>query len=188
MAVDNQNYLSGPIVARFWARVKKTEGGCWIWTGGKFRRGYGALWDGSKTWYAHRLSYELHKGPIPPGAVIMHACDTRSCVNPEHLVAGTQRDNIRDAVTKGRWMTDSRRMALARTHAMADREALGPVSVAATPGMGLAACPECGQDRGVCMEFVMGTWIVRCSTCRATEISDRDLARAKAIWNRRTAA
>lgn len=51
---------------------------------------------------AHRYAYEQAKGPIPDGMVVMHTCDNRKCVNPEHLIVGTQSDNMRDCVAKGR--------------------------------------------------------------------------------------
>lgn len=51
---------------------------------------------------AHRVSYELHHGPIPQGALILHSCDNPGCVNPAHLRAGTQSENILEAFAKGR--------------------------------------------------------------------------------------
>jgi hypothetical protein len=52
--------------------------------------------------FAHRLSWVFHRGPIPPGMVICHRCDTPACINPDHLFVGTQSDNIRDCMRKGR--------------------------------------------------------------------------------------
>ena len=51
---------------------------------------------------AHRVSWELHNGPIPPGKIIMHSCDHPWCVNPAHLSVGTQKDNMADCIAKGR--------------------------------------------------------------------------------------
>ena len=93
-------------VSRFWAKVSKTEG-CWLWTGSKRNKGYGAfVWadvagnviQGS----AHRFSYELHNGAIPAGLCVLHRCDTPACVRPDHLFLGTKRENNADMVSKGR--------------------------------------------------------------------------------------
>jgi len=57
---------------------------------------------GSKVLLAHRYSYELHKGPIPDGRYVMHTCDVTNCVYPDHLVLGSQQDNVDDMMQKGR--------------------------------------------------------------------------------------
>ena len=87
---------------RFWERVKR--GGpddCWEWTGSLDKNGYGQFRNGNASRQAHRYSYELHVGPLGD-LLACHSCDNRKCVNPAHIFPGTQRDNIRDMVAKGR--------------------------------------------------------------------------------------
>jgi hypothetical protein len=67
--------------------------GCWLWAGEWNDGGYGRLWIRGKNHQAHRLSYELHKGPIPDGLTIDHLCRVRCCVNPDHLEPVTMREN-----------------------------------------------------------------------------------------------
>jgi hypothetical protein len=78
--------------------IQVSEDGCWLWLGRKQPNGYGIY----KSKYSHRFSYEIFKGEIPKGLVVMHSCDNRICCNPDHLSVGTYRDNIMDAVKKGR--------------------------------------------------------------------------------------
>src|SRR5438132_871214 len=89
-------------VEAFWKRVQKTEG-CWLWTASV--KGpecpYGTFSAGG-TRAVHRISYELAFGAIPAGMFVLHDCDTPLCVRPDHLFLGTQQDNMRDMIRKGR--------------------------------------------------------------------------------------
>lgn len=76
--------------------------GCWVWQGHTYANGYGAIKVFGKMGLCHRLSYELHKGQIPEGMEILHSCDNRLCINPDHLRAGTHRENMSDAVDRSR--------------------------------------------------------------------------------------
>jgi hypothetical protein len=93
---------------RFWNRVDKEGpihsvcGQCWQWLGGKFASGYGVFWADNKTMKAHRYSWIFHFGPIPEDKILLHSCDNKLCVNPEHLSIGTYADNIADMVSKNR--------------------------------------------------------------------------------------
>lgn len=86
---------------RFMSKVD-TSGECWEWTGAIKAKGYGAFWQNGRSIRAHRFSWELHCGPIPDGLMVLHHCDNRRCVRPEHLFLGTAQDNILDAYQKGR--------------------------------------------------------------------------------------
>lgn len=93
-----------PWEIRFWKYVDKDgANGCWNWIGSKTPRGYGLLNLGvefakgnpaGKMVMTHRLSYEMHKGPIPEGKVLDHLCRNIACCNPAHLEAVTQRENL----------------------------------------------------------------------------------------------
>jgi len=80
--------------------VPITESGCWIWTGPITERGYGTTGHSGNP--VHRESYRLSKGPIPPNMFVLHSCDVPLCVNPAHLRVGNQKDNMQDAVKRGR--------------------------------------------------------------------------------------
>ena len=100
----------------FWARVNKNDpSGCWIWTTSYNRKKspdspitYGFMYPGKRadgkqrSILAHRFSYILHYGSIPEESRVLHKCDNRKCVNPEHLFLGTMSDNMKDMHSKNR--------------------------------------------------------------------------------------
>lgn len=94
------------IEERFWSKVLMIPfSECWLWTGWHDADGYGKLAIPSPSrsqLLAHRVSWEIHHGPIPAGKCVLHRCDTPSCINPAHLFLGTQADNMRDMHAKGR--------------------------------------------------------------------------------------
>lgn len=93
-----------PVQPRFESKFKKSEG-CWNWEGGLVC-GYGQFAPRhGKNVRAHRFSYELYRGEIPTGMCVLHRCDNPRCVNPGHLFLGTNLDNTRDMIEKGRMRT-----------------------------------------------------------------------------------
>jgi hypothetical protein len=101
----NSESLSAPtsLDKRFWARVEITsEAGCWLWTGARYPAGYGSFTPAHRVNIgAHRYAYATTYGPIPPGLQIMHYCETRHCVRPEHLWAGSPSERMKAAIARG---------------------------------------------------------------------------------------
>jgi hypothetical protein len=79
--------------------------GCWLWFRSLDGKGYGSVSLNGKNVRAHRLSWVLHKGPIPHGLCLLHKCDTPACINPDHMRIGTHAENMRDRTIKGRGAT-----------------------------------------------------------------------------------
>lgn len=79
---------------RFLAKIDRDASGCWLWTGGTVRGGYGQFWLNGKHVYAHRYAYETLVGPIPDGLQVDHLCRTPACVRPSHLQPVTCRENL----------------------------------------------------------------------------------------------
>lgn len=95
--------LDKKYIDRFWSKVDKS-GDCWEWAGAKNHNGYGRFHLPVKQCRAHRFSYILTHGHIPPGMCVCHTCDNPGCVNPDHLWLGTIADNMKDKERKGRSM------------------------------------------------------------------------------------
>lgn len=86
---------------RFWSKVTKSDD-CWNWIGTITKDGYGHIEIDGKVRRAHRVSWEFSYGPIERGLMVLHKCDNRACVRPDHLFLGTNDDNMRDMRLKGR--------------------------------------------------------------------------------------
>lgn len=122
---------------RFMRYVQIDEGtGAWLWTGAMSSSGYGAFWLGGRMVSAHRASWQLHRGPIPPGLYVCHRHEDlgRHDVNPDHLFLGTATDNMRDASAKGRTLAGER-----NHHAVLDRAQVAQILASDETGAVLAA-------------------------------------------------
>lgn len=88
------------IEERFWAKVRKGPG-CWEWTARRDPSGYGRFAFRGRNSMAYRTSWTLNCGEIPPGRMVLHTCNNRACVRPDHLYLGDQSDNMRDSMEAG---------------------------------------------------------------------------------------
>lgn len=82
--------------------VPEPNSGCWLWISTVNEKGYGIIQRKQYRGFAHRFSFFYHHGPLPVGHEVCHKCDTPSCVNPDHLYAGTRADNMRDCIKRKR--------------------------------------------------------------------------------------
>lgn len=114
--------------------------GCWGWTGGLAVRGYPQMsvgWPLEKVRSGHRVSWEIHRGPIPAGMHVLHRCDNKACTNPDHLFLGTNADNIADRLRKDRPLTG---------HAKHPDSAIDAVRALRSRGVGVT---EIGRRLGI---------------------------------------
>lgn len=103
--IHGHNPRRGSYVKRFWSYVNVAgPDDCWDWQGCTDPMGYGRfhIGSGSRSFTAHRVAYELTKGPIPDGLIVCHHCDRPPCCNPAHHFLGTRTDNMADKVAKKR--------------------------------------------------------------------------------------
>lgn len=114
---DPEGLLTKPLQERFWAKVdRRGPKECWEWRGFRMPDGYGRFsLPGKRHGRAHVYSYELTHGSVAAGQYILHACDNPPCVNPAHLSAGTQAENMDQMVKRsrrGRKLTDAEMIAI----------------------------------------------------------------------------
>ena len=131
------------------------KGACLIWQGSRGGNGYGTVRRNKAYIYVHRLAWEATYGHIPNGLFVMHKCDVPLCIEPTHLMLGTNADNLRDASAKGRIPNGERRENSILTESavkeMRERYAAG--------GIGLESL---GKKYGVC--FSVARRVIRRET------------------------
>jgi hypothetical protein len=135
--------FDGETAIRFWSRVVTTPH-CWLWTGSQ-RNGYGSMTIDGQNVFVHRLSWTVNRGPVPNGLCVLHKCDVRNCVNPDHLFLGTYKDNAQDASRKGRQKNqNSGKTHCKHGHALT----AGNTYISIRQGKPHRACRTCVLTRG----------------------------------------
>jgi hypothetical protein len=130
---------SPTIEHRFFAKVQcEPMTGCWLWTGAISGSGYSVFKDSGIDKSGHRFAYEYFKADVPAGLVLDHSCDTPSCVNPDHLKACTQRENVLRSA--GLAAINARKTHCVRGHELNEQNLR-----ASNPG--IRACKECHRLR-----------------------------------------
>lgn len=144
---------------RFWSKVSKPpQGGCWNWTANKNNKGYGLFRPGGTApkRLAHRLSYENSYGPIPHGLNILHSCDNPACVNPAHLRPGTQVENVRDMIERGRQVLSTLKGEQIATSRLTGEDVIG-IRTDYCSGVALdAICAKYGIQRSSIKDYTSG--------------------------------
>lgn len=156
--------LRKPRNAAFWSKVRKTDG-CWLWTSSTTPFGHGLFTHRSqrpKTQRAHRVAWELTRGPIPAGILVCHHCDVPACVNPDHMFLGTMKDNAQDAARKGRLAQQKNKakyVAAARLRSKLTAEQVAAIRVELSGRNGASVGRKYGVSKGVISAIRTGkTW------------------------------
>lgn len=149
-----------PLEERFWEKVLKTET-CWLWKAGVSTDGYGKFQLDGRTRRAHAVAWELAARSVPDGHVLRHTCDNPLCVRVDHLTTGTQKDNIRDCVARGRRATsiapERRRYGEQAARALLTNEQAAEIRRRYVPRKGVGALArEFGVSRSVLHSIAVG--------------------------------
>lgn len=145
--------------AVFWESfIPEPNSGCWLWLGCVGPTGYGTVFRGPgkkpNSERSHRWSWRIHHGPVPAGLHVLHKCDVRSCVNPDHLFLGTHTDNMHDMRRKGRLV--NRR---GEAHGCAKLTAAQVEAIRSSSGTNTAIAKTFGVGRTTISEIRLGkTW------------------------------
>ena len=106
-------------IEKLLSRCERVNTGCLEWQGARFVQGYGAVQWCDAQWRAHRVAWLLEYGDLPVDMDVLHRCDNPPCCNIVHLFLGSQKDNIRDSIYKGRWTQQSGKTHCPQGHAYA---------------------------------------------------------------------
>ncbi len=137
-----RTYTEGDI-RRFYSYVAiGKENECWEWLGSKLKDNYGQFCFQCRSTPAHRFAFWFSTGIDPEGLCVCHSCDNPSCVNPAHLWLGTQQDNVRDRVKKGRSIHGERQHSAKLTEAEV-------LTIRARYVAGGCSYPKLGKEYGV---------------------------------------
>lgn len=132
---------------RFWAKVdKKSPDECWEWLAYIHPSGYGTIMINKKMRFAHRISWVLSGKLLPSSLCVLHKCDNRKCVNPNHLFLGTKQDNAIDMVIKGRGKLPDNR---GENHGMSKLTSLDVLLIRSEFDKGILNMTELGNLFGV---------------------------------------
>jgi HNH endonuclease/GIY-YIG catalytic domain len=187
------------VITRFWAKVHKTEG-CWEWTG-SLAHGYGqfALCKERDTrravlMRAHRFSYILAHGPLDDGLLVLHLCDNRKCVRPDHLIVGTYRANTADMRAKGRSgdllgeAVPNHRRTVEMVRAMRQRYAAGESIKALAQGYGMSRGTASDIIHGRSWRHIEGAQPVASERVRRAAVDLTHVARGERVGNAKLTA
>lgn len=137
------------IAKRLMKSVEFAGNGCWNWTAAKSHFGYGNIFVSGRGMYAHRVSYQLFKGPIPEGLSLDHLCRNPSCLNPEHLEPVTHKENMkRGFISRGKGGSDTH---CPRNHERNDENTH-------VSDKGIRSCRACARERAREKKARLGHW------------------------------